>query len=120
MPRLRKETNIPNSKINRFVLEKNENNSDDMDEVCNFSGINNISCSNGDEFEYKNRLFDNYVDDDFQKAHSPKIIFRKKINFNKNQNIINKPKENNIIIIIIYFWLINIYFVFYLLYNFLI
>ena len=91
-PTIRKETNIPNSKIDRFVIEKN-NNSDDFDElddVCNFSGINNIS---QEETKKKDDLFDDKIDDDFQRAHSPKPIFHKKINFdNKNKNI-NKSKE---------------------------
>ena len=51
-PKLRKETNIPNNKINRLVFEVKDNicdinNSDgDLDDVCNFSGINNKSYTN--------------------------------------------------------------------------
>ena len=43
-PKIRKEMNIPNSKINRLIIEKSEKkreNIDDMDDVCNFSGISN-------------------------------------------------------------------------------
>ena len=48
-PKLKKETNIPNSKINRLVFDMKDNsynNDDDLDDVCNFSGINNKSYTN--------------------------------------------------------------------------
>ena len=98
-PKIRKEMNLPNSKIKRLIIEKSENNSeniDDMDDVCNFSGINNISYTNKQEAEYKNDLFDDNLDNDFQRAHSPKPIFHKKIKFDsKYKNIKKANKKNN-------------------------
>ena len=98
-PKIRKETNLPNSKINRLIIEKHENNSenfDDLDDVCNFSGINNISCTNREEKYHNNNLFDDELEDYFQRAHSPKPIFHKKIKFDNNHKDINKnqSKEN--------------------------
>ena len=98
-PKIRKEMNLPNSKIKRLIIEKSENNSeniDDMDDVCNFSGINNISYTNKQDAEYKSDLFDDNLDDDFQRAHSPKPIFHKKIKFDsKYKNIKKANKKNN-------------------------
>ena len=97
-PKIRKEMNLPNSKINRLIIEKSENNSeniDDMDDVCNFSGINNISYTNKQEAEYKNDLFDDNLDDDFQRAHSPKPIFHKKIKFDSKYKNIEKANQKN-------------------------
>ncbi len=99
-PKIRKEMNIPNSKIKRLIIEKSENNSeniDEMDDVCNFSGINNISYTNNQEVEHKNDLFDDNFDEDFQRAHSPKPIFHKKINFRNEYPEINKAKEKKFI-----------------------
>ena len=101
-PKIRKETNLPNSNINRLIIEKQENNSenfDDLDDVCNFSGINNISCTNRDEkYHNNNNLFDDELEDYYQRAHSPKPIFHKKIKFDNNHKDINKnqSKEKNI------------------------
>ena len=97
-PKIRKEMNLPNSKINRLIIEKSENNSeniDDMDDVCNFSGINNISYTNKQEAEYKNDLFDDNLDNDFQRAHSPKPIFHKKIKFDSKYKNIKKANQKN-------------------------
>ena len=97
-PKIRKEMNIPNSKIKRLIIEKSENNSeniDEMDDVCNFSGINNISYTNNQEVEHKNDLFDDNFEDDFQRAHSPKPIFHKKIKFDTKYKNINKAKPKN-------------------------
>ena len=98
-PKIRKEMNLPNSKIKRLIIEKSENNSeniDDMDDVCNFSGINNISYTNKQDAEYKSDLFDDNLDNDFQRAHSPKPIFHKKIKFDsKYKNIKKANKKNN-------------------------
>ena len=97
-PKIRKDMNIPNSKIKRLIIEKSENNSeniDEMDDVCNFSGINNISYTNKQEAEYKNDLFDDNLDNDFQRAHSPKPIFHKKIKFDTKYKNINKAKPKN-------------------------
>ena len=96
--KIRKEMNIPNSKIKRLIIEKSENNSeniDEMDDVCNFSGINNISYTNNQEVEHKNDLFDDSFEDDFQRAHSPKPIFHKKIKFDTKYKNINKAKPKN-------------------------
>ena len=97
-PKLRKETNIPNSKINRLIIEKNDNycdNMDDLDDVCNFSGINNKSYTNEPEIEHKNKLFEHNFDDDFERAHSPKLIFHKKIKLEKRYTNINQRKTKN-------------------------
>ena len=66
-----------------------------MDDVCNFSGINNISYTNNQEVEHKNDLFDDSFEDDFQRAHSPKPIFHKKIKFDTKYKNINKAKPKN-------------------------
>ena len=93
-----KETNMPNNKIKKLIIEKNDNNSeniDDLDDVCNFSGINNKSYTNKTEIEQKNELFnENFDDDDFQRAHSPKPIFHKKIKFDSKYKNINKTQIN--------------------------
>ena len=97
MPKIRKETNIPNSKINRLVIEKYDNTNDnieDLDDVCNFSGINNISYTNKPEKE-KNELFGKNFDDIYQREHSPQPIFHKKIQFDSKYKNINKTKEKN-------------------------
>lgn len=52
-----------------------------MDELCNFSGINNIS------YEGKDKEED---EDDFQRALSPKPIFHKIIKFLLNIKILIK------------------------------
>ena len=105
-PKLKKEENIQNSKINRLVFDmkyNNYNNSDDLDDVCNFSGINNKSYTN--EYNYNNNeeIINNVFNDDFKRAHSPKTIIHKKMNFDLEQNdkkgniIINKNDNLNII-----------------------
>ena len=97
-PKIRKETNIPNSNINRLIIEKYDNTSDnveDLDDVCNFSGINNISYTKKQEKE-KGGLFDKNFDDIYQREHSPQPIFHKKIKFDSKFKNINKTKENNL------------------------
>ena len=97
-PKIRKEQNVTNSKINRLIIEKYDNNSeniDDLDDVCNFSGINNVSYTNKQEIEHKNELFGEDLDDDFQRAHSPKPIFHKKINFDSEYKNIRKTKTKD-------------------------
>ena len=97
-PKIRKETNLPNSKINRLIIEKNDNysdNMDDLDDVCNFSGINNISYTKKRQKDYKNDFFDDLFDKDFERARSPEPIFHKKIKMDFNDNNINKHKDKN-------------------------
>ena len=92
--------NISNIKI---IIEKSENNNeniDDMDDVCNFSGINNISYTNRQEVEHKNDLFDENFDDFFQIALSSKPIFHK-INLTPNIKILIKQSQNIILIKIV-------------------
>ena len=94
--RLKKEQNAPKSKINRLVFDLKEFNKDNSsndnleDEVCNFSGINNISYTN--EKDYNNELFNDVYNNDFQRSKSPNNIFHKKIGFNFNNN--NNSNEN--------------------------
>ena len=101
-PKLIKETNNQNSKINRLVFENKDNNydhnDDDLDDVCNFSGINNKSYTNICDYNYKNDIFNDFLDEDLKRAHSPKIIIHKKINFdlNKTDNIDLKKNKFNI------------------------
>ena len=99
---LKKETNIPNSKINRLVFDidknNNENNSDDLDDVCNFSGINNKSYTNQYDNNYSKDFNNDILDEDLKRAKSPKAIIHKKSNFNFINNDLTEQleKENNI------------------------
>ena len=93
-PKLKKETNIHNRKINRLVFDmkyNNYNNSDDLDDVCNFSGINNKSYTIENNYNSNEKIINNVFNDDFKRAHSPKTIIHKKMNFNLEQN---DKKEN--------------------------
>ena len=74
MPKIIKETNIPNSKINRLVIEKYDNTNDniqDLDNVCNFSGSNLLIVTEINQKKKKNELFGNNFDDIYQREHSP-------------------------------------------------
>ena len=66
--------------------DSKSDNIDDMDELCNFSGINNIS------YEGKDKEED---EDDFQRALSPKPIFHKIIKFASKYKNINKTKDKD-------------------------
>ena len=66
--------------------DSKSDNIDDMDELCNFSGINNIS------YEGKDKEED---EDDFQRALSPKPIFHKIIKFASKYKNINKIKDKD-------------------------
>ena len=63
-----------------------------MDELCNFSGINNISYEGKDKEEEKTDLYNENIEDDFQRALSPKPIFHKIIKFASKYKNINKIK----------------------------
>ena len=105
IPKLIKETNNPNSKINRLVFDKSYDNiDDDLDDVCNFSGINNKSYTNICDYNYKNDIFNDFLDEDLKRAHSPKIIIHKKKKFDlgntdnidlKNDKCINNNNIEN-------------------------
>ena len=75
--------------------DSKSDNIDDMDEVCNFSGINNISYTGKDKEEDKTDLFNENIEDNFQRAHSPKPIFHKKIKFASKYKNINKTKDKD-------------------------
>ena len=72
------------------------NNDDDLDDVCNFSGINNRSYTNKYDYNYCDDFYNDVIEDDFKKTKSPKI----KIHTNSNFNLLNHftektEKENN-------------------------
>ena len=98
-PKLKKETNLPNSKINRLVFDVKENmhdnNDDDLDDVCNFSGINNKSYTNKNDYNYSNDFFNDVLDEELKRAKSPKPIMNKKSNFDIIADDLTEQIENN-------------------------
>ena len=75
--------------------DSKSDNIDDMDELCNFSGINNISYEGKDKEEDKTDLYNENIEDDFQRTLSPKPIFHKIIKFASKYKNINKIKDKD-------------------------
>ena len=100
-PKLKKEVNN-NSKINRLVFEFKNNyeskNDDDLDEVCNFSGINNNNNSFTNEFvynnKYNNEIYKDIINDDLKRSKSPRIITHNQFNLDSDINDIKENKNN--------------------------
>ena len=78
-----------------MVIENYDSKSDNMDELCNFSGISNISYEGKDKEEDKTDLYNENIEDDFQRALSPKPIFHKIIKFASKYKNINKIKDKD-------------------------